>query len=339
MSRFVPACLALVGLSACRIEPSPGAPFQAPGGSDEPPPTSPSGSADGGRDAPGSGGSGASAPTSSAGESAGGAEPLGGACDAQAVTIDEIRSGVVLSGISVALVATASSQKFLVSQTDAGSCLWGAFVGDEPASGEARGLLVVSYGNEASDETRCMTGTDAIPDDLAPGDSVRIVGRASSFVPASCDGIVALPQLIADARCPLEPLGRTSPPQPFTLSLELADELARGSDSELVRRFAGGLVRLEDVSALPNDAGDGAVRPYGVIALAETELEVHGDIEFGDLSAGGPRDTEKGLDFPYPIEFRSVTGLVYLDYCTYSLAPRRRCEDFDPKSLGCPADP
>jgi hypothetical protein len=242
----------------------------------------------------------------------------------------------VLPGVSVTLVATATSQKFLVSQSEAGRCLWGAFVGDEPTPGEPRGVLVVSYGSDARDDASCASGTDAIPDDLAPGDVVRVFARASTFVPASCDGIVSAPQMIADARCPLERLERTAPLAPFALPLDLADELARGSDPALVRRFAGGLVRLEDVNALPNDSGEGAVRAYGVMALAETNFEVHGDLEYADLTEGGPRDASKGFAFDYPTSFRSITGLVYLDYCTYSLAPRRRCEDFDPKSLGCP---
>jgi hypothetical protein len=195
---------------------------------------------------------------------------------------------------------------------------------------------VVSYGNPAPGDARCESGTDAIPDDLAPGDSMRIVGRASSFAPASCDATIAAPQMIADARCPFERLARGAPIEPVTLPLDVASDLAKGLDAELVRRWVGGLVHIENVSALPNDAGDGAVRPYGVIALAETELEVHADIEYGDLSAGGPRDPSKGLEFPYPTSFRSITGLVYLDFCTYSLAPRDRCLDFDPSSSGCP---
>jgi hypothetical protein len=141
--------------------------------------------------------------------------------------------------------------------------------------------------------------------------------------------------MIADARCRFERIERVSPLEPVALPLDVANELARGSDAELVARWAGALVRLENVSALPNESGDSAVRPYGVVALAETDLEIHADIEYGDLGAGGPRDPSKGLAFPYPTAFRSVTGLLYLDYCDYSLAPRRRCEDFDPPSAGC----
>ncbi|HEX6765660.1 MAG TPA: hypothetical protein VF103_09290 [Polyangiaceae bacterium] len=258
-----------------------------------------------------------------------------GECDAQKVELDEVRSGRVLSGLSVALTATATSQKFLVSQTQAGSCLWGAFFGEPSADGEPRGLLVVSYGDEASGTGACPTGTDAISDDLAPGDEVRIIGRASSFAPSACDGVTPAPQMIADARCPLERLARTTLIEPAPLPLDLAEDLATGDDPDLIRRYAGGLVRLEHVSALPNDSGDSAVRPYGVLSLAETALEVHADIEYGDLGEGGPRDPSKSFDFPYPTEFRSITGLVYLDYCTYALAPRKRCSDFDPPSAGC----
>jgi hypothetical protein len=332
--------IAFAVVSACRVDPTPGVPFGAPDGEQTTvaPPDEPSGDRGGTAGATGSERGGASTSPASAGDGAGGAdaEPPAGGCDAQGVLLDEIRSGIVLSSVRVALVATATSQKFLVSVTEAGSCLWGVFLGDAASAGEPRGVLVVSYGNEAPGDERCAAGTDAIRDDIAPGDSVRVVGRASSFVPSSCDGVVAAPQMIADARCPFERIGQAGEIEPVTLSFDVADELARGKDPELVRRFAGGLVRLENVSALPNETGDGAVRPYGVVALAETELEVHADIEYGDLSAGGPRDASKSLDVPFPAEFFSITGLVYLDYCTFALAPRRRCGDFDPPSRGCP---
>ena len=326
--------------SACRVEPTPGVPFGAPDEDEATvaPPEEPSGGRGGTPGATGATRGGSSSSPANAGDGAGGAdmEPPAGGCDAQAVLLDEIRSGIVLPSVPVALVATATSQKFLVSETEAGSCLWGVFVGDVASAGEPRGVLVVSYGDEAPGDELCAAGTDAIVDDIAPGDSVRVVGRASSYVPSSCDGIIAAPQMIADARCPFERIERKSEIEPVTLSFEMADELARGKDPMLVRRFAGGLVRLENVSALPNETGDGAVRAYGVVALAETELEVHADIEYGDLSAGGPRDASKSLDVPFPAEFFSITGLVYLDYCTFALAPRRRCGDFDPPGGACP---
>jgi hypothetical protein len=325
---------ALITAASCRVDPIAGPSFS---GAEEPEPETgvPSSPATSG----GTGGTpqsgGAAALAATGGEAGSDEEPNPDACDGEPVTLDEIRSGIVLESATIAVLALVTSQKFLVSQSQTGSCLWGAFVGTSPVDNEPNGLLVVSYGDEATGEAPCAPGTDAIPDELEPGHLVSVTGRASSFVPSSCDGIVAAPQLIADARCPLELLGREAPVEPVLLPLLVATELARGEDEKLLRRWVGGLVRLENVSALPNDAGDGAVRPYGVVALAETELEVHADIEYGDLSGKGPRDAAKGLDFGYPTAFRSVTGLVHLDYCDYALAPRRRCEDFEPPSLDC----
>jgi hypothetical protein len=335
MARLPIPLLALVALSSCRIDPLPGPPFHGSDGTDDPDSSDPS-AGGGGTSTASSGGTAAgAAPDPRGGAGGSGAEPPPEACAAEDVTLDEVRSGVVLPSARAALVATATSQKFLVSETEAGSCLWGAFVGDEPDGAEPRGLLVVSYGDEAPGAAPCEPGTDAIADALEPGDVVRIVGRASSFAPSSCDGVTPAAQFVADARCPFDLQGRVAPLEPVTLPLDVASKLVRGSDAELVGRWAGGLVRLESVSALPNEGGTGAVRPYGVVALAETDLEVHADIEYGDLSGNGPRDAAKGLDFHYPTEFRSVTGLVFLDYCEYALAPRRRCEDFDPPSLDC----
>ncbi len=261
-----------------------------------------------------------------------GASPAG--CSAQAVSFDEIRSGAVRSNVKVQIAATATSQKFLLSHARSGGCLFGAFVGEEPDSEGPRGLLVVSYGGDAPEDDACPTGTDAIPDDLAPGDVLTATGYLSGYAPSGCSAVPS-PQLIVDAACPLERTARTTAPEPFTLSLDQADTLARGSDQATLRAFAGGLVRLGDVTARRPAEGSGSVGPYGVIQLNETRLELHNDLEYGDLTLGGPGDPQKSLAFPYPQTFESVTGLVYLDYCTWSVAPRDRCADLSPASENC----
>ena len=83
--------------------------------------------------------------------------------------------------------------------------------------------------------------------------------------------------------------------------------------------------------------GDSAdvVGPYGVIRLGESALEVHDKIFYFDFSGTGPMAADKGPKFGYPTVFRAITGLVYLDYCTWSLAPRNKCTDFDPSSEDC----
>jgi hypothetical protein len=276
--------------------------------------------------------------TAGEGEGSGDAdpEPTPGSptCSAQPVTFDEIRAGSVRPNVKVQVSATATSQKFLLSHTRSGGCLFAAFIGIAPDTKGPRGLLVVSYGDDAPEDDACPTGTDAIPDDLAVGDALAAVGYLSAYAPSGCSAVPS-PQLMVDATCPFERTGRTAAPEPFTLSLDQADAIARGSDQSTLRIFAGGLVQLENVTARRPEDGSGSVGPYGVIQLNETRLELHNDLEYGDLTLGGPGDGEKSLDFPYPQSFASVTGLVYLDYCTWSLTPRSRCADFSPPSRNC----
>lgn len=276
----------------------------------------------------------ASTPSVHAPASSGSADTTPG-CDAQSVSFDEIQAGAVRSDVKVRLEATTTSQKFLVSHAHSGSCLFGVFAGSSPAPDGPRGILVVSYGTDAPAGEPCPTGTDAIPDALTPGDAIAAVGYLDDYAPSGCSA-VGSPQLLVDAACSLGGTTHRAVPDPYDLSIAEADALARGTDATLLRRFAGGLVRLRNVDAAEPADGTGSVGPYGVIQLEQTKLELHDDLEYGDLSLGGPGDAAKSLVFAYPTRFGSVTGLVYLDYCTWSLAPRRRCVDLSPPSANCP---
>jgi len=256
-------------------------------------------------------------------------------CDAQSVSFDEIQNGDVRLDVKVRLDATATSQKFLVSHAHSGRCLFGAFAGTSPATDGPRGILVVSYGTDAPADEACPTGTDSIPDALTPGDSITATGYLSDYAPSGCS-VAGSPQLMLDASCTLASTTHRAVPEPYDLSFEDADALARGADPALVRRYAGGLVRLRSVDAVRPASGTGSVGPYGVIQLEQTRLEIHDDLEYADLSLAGPGDAAKSLEFAYPARFGSVTGLVYLDYCTWSLAPRSRCADLAPPSQNCP---
>jgi hypothetical protein len=111
--------------------------------------------------------------------------------------------------------------------------------------------------------------------------------------------------------------------------------LARADDAELLGRYAGGLVQIGPVTASLDEGGGSVVDRFGVVRLSETALEVHTDIEYGDLSGQGPRDAAKTSHFSVPTQFERIVGLVHLDFCTWSLAPRSRCHDFLPPSEGC----
>jgi hypothetical protein len=253
------------------------------------------------------------------------------ACDGQDVSWEEIQSGQVRVGAGITLDAIVTSQKFLVSHSKAGSCLWGVFVGAEPVAGKPRGILLVSYGERAEGEERCPSGTDGLPDVLAPGDRLSAVGTYSPYAQTSCAGVVPAPQLRVEAACPVVVSGKGAPVMPVTVSHADADVIAQGTDAAVLRQYAAGLVRLEDVSGVRAEDGEGVVAPYGVLRFAETRLEVHNDVEYGAVTAGG-----RSLAFPYPSRFATVTGLVHLDYCSWTLAPRDRCRDFQPPSANCP---
>ena len=91
-------------------------------------------------------------------------------------------------------------------------------------------------------------------------------------------------------------------------------------------------MRLDNVSALQRNRGRrrATVRRHG---LEETLLEVHADIEYGDLSAVA-RATLRKFRFPLPDRFRSVTDSS-TSTTALALAPRSRCEDLDPPSNNC----
>lgn len=278
----------------------------------------------------------------SASDAAGGAGDgaLGEGCGAERVTLEEIHSGRVRDSVAVAVgPLVASSQKFLVSEAKSGSCLWGAFAAAPAGSGAGAGLFLVSYGAPHAADVACAPGSDGLPDDLRPGDSLEVEGRLDEYAPAACDGTAPAPQLRIDAACPARRGAPAALPEPAPLDPALADRLAAGNDAQLLREWGGALVRLDRVSAV-QDADDGdAVFPFGVVRLEQTALEVHSRLFYFDLSGGGPRDAGKAPRYRFPTAFGGVTGVVFLDYCTWVLAPRDRCADLSPPSDGCPLTP
>jgi len=335
-----------VGLLACR-GPS-AAPWQevagSEGGADSAPAASSTATPPQGDDQPAQGGAAAEAPASEKPLSGGSAGETGDGvaqgCGAQPVTLAEIHSGRVRSGVSVSLGSlVASSQKFLVSEAKSGSCLWGAFAAAEQANGADSGLFLVSFGPPHADGEACTAGADGLPDDLAPGDRLQVEGKVEDYVPAACGGTAPAQQLLVDAACPAQRKPGGKAPAPASLDFALATRLAAGKDAQLLRDWSGALVRLEAASAV-QDADDGdAVFPFGVVRLAETSLEVHSRLYYFDLTEGGPRASVKAPHYGYPTTFRSITGIVFLDYCSWVLAPRDRCADLAPPSEGCGAQP
>jgi hypothetical protein len=260
-------------------------------------------------------------------------------CGAEPVTLDEIHSGRVRSNVAIRVEPlVASSQKFLVSESKSGSCLWGAFAAGVARTGAGSGLFLVSFGAPHADGAACASGSDGLPDDLQPGDALEVEGVLDAYAPAACEGGTApAPQLRIDAACPARRGAATAPPEAAAVDRALAERLAAGLDAELIRDWSGALLRLEDVSALEDTSDGDAVFPFGVVRLEQTALEVHSRLYYFDLSEGGPRAAVKAPHYRYPTLFQSITGVLYLDYCSWVLAPRDRCVDLSPSSVGCAA--
>lgn len=268
----------------------------------------------------------------------GGATHLADGCGAEPVTLDEIHSGHVRSGIAVSVAKlVASSQKFLVSEAKSGSCLWGAFAAAPQRGGARSGLFLVSFGAPHAPGAACTPGSDGLPDDLKPGDALQVEGMLDEYAPAACDGTAPAQQLRIDVACPARRGPSSTEPEAAVIDRALADRLAAGKDAQLLRDWSGALVRLAGVSA-QQDTDDGdAVFPFGALRLEQTALEVHSRLYYFDLSEGGPRASAKAPRYRYPTAFSSITGVVFLDYCSWVLAPRDRCADLSPASEGCPA--
>lgn len=265
----------------------------------------------------------------------GGQLGLASSCAAENVTLAEVHSGRVRSEVPVQLGALVlASQKFLISEAKSGSCLWGLYANDPEREGAGSGLLLVSFGSEHREGEACRPGADGLPDDAAPGDVVEPRGFVDTFAPSSCAGVAPALQLRVDAACPLRRIGRGAPPEATTIALELADRLASGDDPKLLADWGGALVRLENVSALQDGQDGDAVFPFGVVRLAETQLELRSRLYYFDLSEGGPKASQKSPRYAFPARFPSVTGILLLDYCDWVLAPRDRCVDA-PGGEGC----
>lgn len=284
----------------------------------------------------GDAGAGVSAAEPPLAEAEGGAPPVGD-CSAQPITLEEAHSGQVRPGIAVSLgELVATSQKFLVSEAKSGSCLWGAFAAGAGKTGAGSGLFLVSFGAEHEPGQACQSGSDGLPDDLAPGDRLQVQGFLSDYVPGGCaEGTVAQAQLRVDAACPARRVGSGPEPEAERIDPAVADALAAGRDPELLRAYGGALVELEGVAARQDPDDGDAVFPFGVMRLVETALELHSRIYYFDLDEGGPRAVSKAPSFPFPTQLERVRGVVFLDYCTWALGPRDRCLDSVPASDGC----
>lgn len=303
--------------------------------------------------------------TGGAGGAGGGAGGSGPSCDGAPVTIEQITNpkatGAVGKGSPVAVKgAVAMSQKFLVSKSSSGTCLYGVFISAPNITETApySGIMVVSKGSNAvipPNQNTAYCGKisnrfaddplpgDAIPDDIKPGDVVDVIGVADYFLLNACanemNGSKVAQRQIAFA-CKVEKTGTATPPTPheFTTPDDIA-KIASPTDTDFHDQWGGVKVRVGGEStAVPQpDPGGGSgmvvVGAFGIIELTGSNLEVGNKIYYRGYDS---QTCFKGPAFSMlDVKWTAIDGFNYLNYCTWSLQPNNKCVDFTPPSEDC----
>lgn len=299
------------------------------------------------------------------GESSTGGGGSGAACDGAVVTVEQITNekaaGAVGKGSPVKVMgAVAMSQKFLVSKSNSGTCLYGFFISSPKITETApySGIMVVSKGANAiipAGQNTAYCGKisnrfaddplpgDSIPDDIKPGDIVNVTGVADYFLLNACaqqmGGSQVAQRQIAYA-CAVERTGATTPPTPhaFTTPEDVA-KLASSTDTAFHDQWGGVKVRVgvESTPVPQMDPGGGpgmvVVGKFGIINLATSNLNVGDKVYY--------RGYDKQACFSGPmfsdlnIKWTAIDGFNYLNYCTWDLEPDNKCVDFNPASEDC----
>jgi len=223
--------------------------------------------------------------------------------------------GIKLTGV------IATTQKFRTSGTpkkEGDSCLYGVFVADANATFQPySGILVLSYGDNAvaaGTGFTCPSGTDLIPNDIKPGDAVDLSATYTEFGPTSTTCGKATPPLPppspdkmrqAMQLCAFTKKGAGTLPVPADVT---PAAIANGGAD--VGKWMGGYVRIKDVEASSDIS-------FGQFKIKGSELYVNDTIYYrGAATAPKTKTGDK---------FTSITGVSYLDFCTWTLAPSDVC--------------
>ena len=291
----------------------------------------------------------------------------GDPCDGSEATLVRINNAALEDAIKPnqkvrlkGIVAT--SHKFLASPK---TCLWAFTATDAGADVQEYGSIqVIAKGNppltgEDGKPGACpMAAGEAgpIPNDLVPGDLIDATGFAAQFLQPSCDGSApdkpkpaqGQKQLeINPMKIPAECFTRTAggavpAPHVFATKEEMT-AFASGTDGDLSLKWGAALITLQGPLKAVQPAAkaadylkpEDAASKYGDIVLDGTTLAINNIVLFGDLSGTGPKDKTKRIAWPLTTTFESITGLGLVDFCTWSLSLREKCDDVKPPSTTC----
>ena len=235
-----------------------------------------------------------------------------------------VNDGVKLTGV----IATSIKYRTRNPKKAGDSCQFAVFVADANATFKPfSGVQILAYGDNAvatdSGGATCPTGTDLIPDDVKPGDKLDLTGTYTEFGPtASTCGAGTPPTAppIPDKQpqvfkvCELTRTGTGTLPEPADVTaaqIETKPADAGVASGAEAWKWVGGLVRIKDVTAASG-------LDFGAFKVKDSSLEVTDTIYYRGAATA---PTVKAGD-----TFTSITGVMLLDFCTWSLAPSK-CTD------------
>jgi hypothetical protein len=301
----------------------------------------------------GSGGEGGSGSTTTSGTmsttSAGGGTSTststgsGGATDAK---ISDISTGKV-GKVEVKLTGVvAMSKKLLISQSKtSGNCLWGVFI-SEPGLAETApnsGILALGKGKNAAigdaGTATCPPDTDPFPAGTAPGDVLDVVGTSDSYITTTgskpCgstmgDSLIAMFQLsnVSSAT----KTGTAMVPKPHVLTDAELTSFAGQMDKAFYDQWGGTRVAAQGVTATAPMGSTSIIGAFGVITLDSNAVGIADKLYY--VKGGGTCNSAPSYAATM-VKFDEIDGFVYLDYCTWHLAPDNKCADFKPISEDC----
>jgi hypothetical protein len=261
------------------------------------------------------GAAGGAAGSSGAAGTAGTAGSAGsdGCGNAQSTTVETI-AGNTLPDMSYVSVtgAIATTAKLVITN----ACLFGVYVKDPSANA---GAMLISQGTKQG--TTCQA-TDALPT-VQPGDILDFKGRITHFLPTNCSGVPQVIELSVEnvEGCSATKTGSGTAPAP--LEATPADLMAG--------KYGNLLVKVTSVTA--QDWPDGGVLDsVGTLLLAGSGLQVKDSLYY---RFQGMPVFSSGQVFNQIVGINAFPSLVGTT-CSWALAPRDKCTDFDPKSGGCP---
>ena len=272
-------------------------------------------------------------------------------------TIQDITTGVVGTGVPVKVSgAVVMSQKFLVSKSSSGNCLWGIYISAPGLQTTApnTGILALNYGTPASvpdggttaycpklDDPNESPG-DKIPDQIQPGDVVDLIGETDKFLLNQCateDAGAQVGQFQLSKVCQVTVVSQGGAvPAPAVMTTQQLAQIPSPTDSAFHDSWGGVKVQINAPSAQPSGVGGGnsVVGNYGVITLDQDDIQVGDKIYYRGYQKS--QVCHAGPVFNGATTWTSIEGFHYLDYCTWDVQVNDKCADFAPRSTDCTAD-